>query len=71
MKQDEGKPGLFKPPRFRSGQDTESGRHATWLELFYDLVFVAAVSQLAHGLGDDYSWKVDRLRRLTRYRRPA
>lgn len=50
------KPGLFKPPRFRSGQDTETERHATWLELFYDLVFVAAVSQLSKGLGDDYSW---------------
>ena len=51
------KPGLFKPPRFRSGQDTETERHATWLELFYDLVFVAAVSQLSKGLGEDYSWE--------------
>ena len=50
------KQGLFKPPNFRSGQDTEVERHATWLELFYDLVFVAAVSQLARVLGDDYSW---------------
>src|ERR1700674_2294261 len=47
---------LFKPPQYRSGQDKEIERHATWLELFYDLVFVAAVSQLARGLGNDYSW---------------
>lgn len=26
-------------------------RHATWLELFFDLVFVAAISVLTHGLG--------------------
>ena len=25
-------------------------RHATWLELFYDLVFVVTVSQLSHYL---------------------
>lgn len=47
---------LFKPPRLRSGSEAESERHATWLELFYDLVFVAAVAQLARGLSDDYSW---------------
>ena len=30
-------------------------RHATWLELFYDLVFVVAISQLAHNLEEDIS----------------
>lgn len=50
------KEGLFKPPRLRSGQEVERQRHATWLELFYDLVFVAAVAQLAKSFGDDYSW---------------
>ena len=30
-------------------------RHATWLELFYDLVFVVTVSQLAHYLFHDVS----------------
>lgn len=49
-------PGLFKPPRLRSGEEAETERHATWLELFYDLVFVAAVAQLATSLGNDYSW---------------
>jgi low temperature requirement protein LtrA len=47
---------FFKPPRFRSGQESETERHVTWLELFYDLIFVAAVAQLARSLSNDYSW---------------
>jgi low temperature requirement protein LtrA len=47
--------GIFRPPTLRSGYDREEERHATWLELFYDLVFVGAVSQLASSLNDDYS----------------
>jgi low temperature requirement protein LtrA len=31
------------------------GRHASWLELFFDLVIVAAVAQLAHLLHDEFS----------------
>src|SRR5215469_3702032 len=30
-------------------------RRVSWLELFFDLIFVAAVSQVSHPLGDDYS----------------
>ena len=33
----------------------EEVRHATWLELFYDLVFVVTVSQLSHYLFHDVS----------------
>src|SRR5262245_51326220 len=33
----------------------EHGRKVTWLELFFDLVFVAAVSQVASPLHHDYS----------------
>jgi low temperature requirement protein LtrA len=47
--------GIIKPPTLRSGYDREKERHATWLELFYDLVFVGAVSQLASSLNEDYS----------------
>ncbi len=47
--------GIFRPPTLRSGYDREKERHATWLELFYDLVFVGAVSQLASSLNEDYS----------------
>ncbi|MFN6566001.1 low temperature requirement protein A [Dendronalium sp. ChiSLP03b] len=46
---------FLQPPRLRIGEDSEEERHATWLELFYDLVFVVAVSQLAHNLAGDIS----------------
>ncbi|WP_373528815.1 low temperature requirement protein A [Nostoc sp.] len=46
---------FLQPPTLRIGQDTEEERHATWLELFYDLVFVVAISQLAHNLKEDIS----------------
>lgn len=46
----------FHPPQLRIGDGIEEeSRHATWLELFYDLVFVVAVSQLSHALSDDVS----------------
>jgi low temperature requirement protein LtrA len=39
---------LLRPPRLRTlGEET---RHATYLELFFDLVFVVAIAQLAHEL---------------------
>jgi low temperature requirement A protein (LtrA) len=45
------------PPRLRlqeaGAQPVE--RHATWTELFFDLVFVVAVAQLASGLRDHLS----------------
>ncbi|PZV08608.1 MAG: low temperature requirement protein A [Leptolyngbya sp.] len=44
----------MQPPRLRGGEDDEA-RRATWLELFYDLVFVVAVSQVAHNLSQDVS----------------
>ena len=47
--------GIIKPPALRSAEAAETERHATWLELFYDLIFVAAISQLATRLGADYS----------------
>jgi low temperature requirement protein LtrA len=46
---------FIEPPRLRIGEDSEQERHASWLELFYDLVFVVAISQLAHNLEEDYS----------------
>jgi low temperature requirement protein LtrA len=41
-----------RPPILRLQEATEnsSERHATWTELFFDLVFVVAVAQLAAGL---------------------
>lgn len=45
----------LQPPRLRVGDDETQPRHATWLELFYDLVFVVSISQLAHNLGENVS----------------
>ena len=46
---------LIHPPRLRSEHGIEHGRRVTWLELFFDLVFVAAVAQVGAHLRDDYS----------------
>jgi low temperature requirement protein LtrA len=46
---------LTRPVALRSERGFEEGRKVTWLELFFDLVFVAAVAQAATHLRDDYS----------------
>ena len=43
----------WQAPRLRVGE--EDGRRATWLELFFDLVFVVAIAALAGLLHDDLS----------------
>jgi low temperature requirement protein LtrA len=45
----------LEPPRLRTTSDPDEERHATWYELFFDLVFVAAVSQLGAALARDPS----------------
>jgi len=47
-------PPLFAPVSLRSTA-RESARKVTWLELFFDLIFVAAVSQVAAPLRENYS----------------
>jgi low temperature requirement protein LtrA len=42
-----------RPPALRYEEGVTSERHASWLELFYDLVFVVAVAQLAGILHDE------------------
>jgi low temperature requirement protein LtrA len=44
---------LVAPLRVRSTGET--GRKVTWLELFFDLIFVAAVSQVAAPLRNDFT----------------
>jgi low temperature requirement protein LtrA len=44
---------FLEPPRLRTLDDREEDRRATWLELFFDLVFVAAVANLGANLSDD------------------
>ena len=38
-----------------NNNNNNTNRHATWLELFYDLIFVVVISQLAHDLENDFS----------------
>lgn len=45
---------LVCPPRLRTAGDTGE-RHATWLELYYDLVFAVAITELAIGFSADLS----------------
>jgi low temperature requirement protein LtrA len=44
----------FQPPQLRTLAD-EGERHASWLELFFDLVFVVAITELSHYLVADHS----------------
>lgn len=46
---------LWQPPRLRTVGEGEEERRATWLELFYDLIFVAAIAQVAHSLSEHLS----------------
>jgi len=46
---------LIQPPRLHWEDDDEE-RHSNWLELLFDLIFVAAVSQLALNLNANYSF---------------
>ena len=46
---------FLRPPTLRTRD--EADRAATWLELFYDLVFVVAVAQIGHRLLVDTTWE--------------
>lgn len=50
---------LLRPPILRLKNTAEAGenkhRQATWLELFFDLTFVAAVAELSKVLSEDFS----------------
>jgi len=43
------------PPRLRTAEDPDAERHASWLELFFDLVFVVAITELSRVLVVDHS----------------
>ncbi len=46
---------LWQSPRLRISEENETGRSATWLELFYDLIFVVAIAELGHNLSGNIS----------------
>ncbi len=45
-----------RPLRLYVGESESEERHASWLELFFDLVFVVAIAELAHFLHDHLTW---------------
>jgi low temperature requirement protein LtrA len=47
---------LVRPLQLRYIAGVDSSRRVTWLELFFDLIFVAAVAQVGEPLREDYSW---------------
>lgn len=46
---------IWIPPRLHQNTGQEEDRRVTWLELFYDLVYVAALIQLGNVLSEDVS----------------
>jgi low temperature requirement protein LtrA len=44
----------LRPPQLRT-LDDQGERHATWLELFFDLVFVICIAEVVHTLEDYHS----------------
>lgn len=46
----------FQPPKLRREECEVGERRATWLELFFDLIFVVAIAQLAHNFQADFSF---------------
>jgi low temperature requirement protein LtrA len=42
----------LRPPRLRTLDADQGERHATWLELFFDLVFVISIAEVVHTLED-------------------
>jgi low temperature requirement protein LtrA len=47
---------IWRPPRLQNEVHDEFEHRATWLELFYDVVYIATISQLGSALGEDISW---------------
>jgi low temperature requirement protein LtrA len=48
----------LRPPQLRTLEADQGERHATWLELFFDLVFVICIAELVHTL-EDYRTPAD------------
>ncbi|PSB10785.1 low temperature requirement protein A [Pleurocapsa sp. CCALA 161] len=46
---------IFQPPKLRLEECEDGERKVTWLELFFDLIFVVAIAQLAHNFHGDFS----------------
>ncbi len=49
---------LIQSPRLWPAAESHKSRRVTWMELFFDLIFVAAVAQIGETLARDYTWAV-------------
>ena len=47
----------WQQPKIRTDEDEDKERRATWMELFYDLIYVAVIGQLSHKLSGNMSRK--------------
>ena len=47
----------WQRPQLRTDEERHIERRASWLELFFDLVFVAVIAVIAHDLSVDPSWE--------------
>ena len=47
---------IFQPPKLRREECEDGERSATWLELFFDLIFVVAIAQLAHNFQAEFNF---------------
>lgn len=47
---------VWQKPILRIDEENNAHRAVTWLELFFDLVFVVVISRLAHNLLGEFSW---------------
>jgi low temperature requirement protein LtrA len=46
----------WRQPRLQIESDGEGSNHASWIELFFDLVFVVVIAELSHTLEQHLSW---------------
>ncbi len=47
----------WKRPRLRLDAEGEGDNHASWIELFFDLVFVVVIAELSHTLEAHLNWQ--------------
>lgn len=47
----------WQKPALRRDEEEAKERKVSWLELFYDLVFVVVIAQLSHGLAAHVGWR--------------
>ncbi|MCC3587346.1 low temperature requirement protein A [Microcoleus sp. PH2017_30_WIL_O_A] len=46
----------WQKPQIRTDEEQQLHRKVSWLELFFDLVFVVIIAELSHNLAIDVSW---------------